>query len=374
MADVAQIDAVARLDADREIVQLLDVVDHHVGVEQDLVVAEIGDAGRHHHVALLEGLDDVEHRQVAGLQLLRDRGRRGRCGPCRRPPPERRSPGTAPSMLRTSMRATSLTLASSRYGFSTVSTPSGMVAGRDRTAAPRAAACWAARSAACRGPAELVMVRAAVGIDVVAEIDSDDADAGNRFGFDQAGPGRLVDPALDAVGDRLLDRGGRHALVIGDHLDGRGLEHRQDVDRDPRQSEDAQDDDHEDDRGDHVRVSERRLDQPHDEPPCVESSFRNSGRTRHGFLGHGEEARILSTCGHRGGRHGFDHQGIIPDGMADSPSRAGSRPGAIPAAREAFLAASLPGPPAPSPRANPHQGSGPPRSGGGARRCKPARS
>ena len=48
----------------------LTFVDHHVGVEQHLVVAEVGDAGRHHQVAVLERTDHVEQRQMACLEFL----------------------------------------------------------------------------------------------------------------------------------------------------------------------------------------------------------------------------------------------------------------------------------------------------------------
>ncbi len=102
-----------------------------------------------------------------------------------------------------------------------------------------------------------------VRVDVVAEVDLDDAHAGHRPRLDDLGTRRLVDPALDAVGDGLLDGRGRHALVVGQHLDGRRLEHRQDVDRDVEHGEEAEDHHHEDERGHHVWVSQRRLDEPH---------------------------------------------------------------------------------------------------------------
>src|SRR5262249_38313231 len=50
-----------------------------------------------------------------------------------------------------------------------------------------------------------------VRIDVVAEVDLDDADAGDGARLDGLGAGGLVGPALDAVGDGLLDGGGGHA-------------------------------------------------------------------------------------------------------------------------------------------------------------------
>ena len=72
----------------------------------------------------------------------------------------------------------------------------------------------------------------AVGVNVVAEVDADDADAGHRLGHDLAGAGRLIAPAFDAVGDGLFDGGGRHALIVGDDLHRRRLEDRQNVHRD----------------------------------------------------------------------------------------------------------------------------------------------
>ena len=221
-------------------------------------------------------------------------------------------PGTAPSKLRTWMRATSLTLASSRSGFSTVSTPSGMVAVGSNGSTTGGSVLGGKRRQRAQGQ----LAGHGQGgrrVDVVAEVDADDADAGDRLGFDQAGPGRLVDPALDAVGDGLLDRGGRHALVVGDDLDGRRLEDRQDVDRDPRQGEEPQHEDHEHDRGHHVRVSERSLDQPHNMLPCVNIPSEIQDAPVMLCLGHGRDQGAEHMC-HRGGRHRFDHQGVIPDG------------------------------------------------------------
>ncbi len=70
MADVAQIDVVARLHADRQVVEVLDVLDQRIGIEQHLVIAEISGAGRHHQVAVLQRLDHIQWRQFADLQLL----------------------------------------------------------------------------------------------------------------------------------------------------------------------------------------------------------------------------------------------------------------------------------------------------------------
>ena len=63
--------AVARLGADGEVVEVLDRLDHAVAVEQHLHRAEIGGAGRDHQVALAESGHHVERRQLASLQILR---------------------------------------------------------------------------------------------------------------------------------------------------------------------------------------------------------------------------------------------------------------------------------------------------------------
>ena len=103
-----------------------------------------------------------------------------------------------------------------------------------------------------------------VRVDFVAEVDLDDAHARDGTRFDEPGPGGLVDPALDAVGDGLFDRRGRHALVIGQHLNGRGLEDGQDIDRNCGHRQRAQHEHHEDQGGHHVWVAKRCLDKPHE--------------------------------------------------------------------------------------------------------------
>ena len=72
MADVAQVDAVARLDADRQIVQFLDL-------RRPSCWCRAAPGCRRSRrcpgvtirLPCLQGLDHVERRQVAGLQLLR---------------------------------------------------------------------------------------------------------------------------------------------------------------------------------------------------------------------------------------------------------------------------------------------------------------
>src|SRR5262249_46165510 len=68
-ADVTQVDRVARLDADGDVVELGDGADHRVGVELELVAAEASDAGGYHEVGPAEGIDDVLGRELAGFQL-----------------------------------------------------------------------------------------------------------------------------------------------------------------------------------------------------------------------------------------------------------------------------------------------------------------
>ena len=73
-------------------------------------------------------------------------------------------------------------------------------------------------------------------------------------------PGAWLTQALDAVGDGLLDGGGRHPLVVGDDLHGGRLERRENVDADVQDGQDPQEEDHEDDRRHHVGIAQRRLD------------------------------------------------------------------------------------------------------------------
>src|SRR5438128_9396587 len=50
VADVLEQHDAALPGRDGDVVQLLDLVHHHVAVEQHLVIAEVGGARRHHHV------------------------------------------------------------------------------------------------------------------------------------------------------------------------------------------------------------------------------------------------------------------------------------------------------------------------------------
>ena len=66
-------------------------VEHRVGVEGVVGVAELGVAGRQEDVVVVDRLHHVERREAARLQLARGRGRASRRGPCRRRPPARRA-------------------------------------------------------------------------------------------------------------------------------------------------------------------------------------------------------------------------------------------------------------------------------------------
>ncbi len=112
--------------------------------------------------------------------------------------------------------------------------------------------------------------QSAVGIDVIAEIDTDNADAGHRLGDDLLSARGLIAPAFDAVGDGFFDGGCGHSLVVGDDLHGGRFEDGQNVHRDAQQREYAEEEDHENDGRHHVGVTQRRLDEPHADDPFRE--------------------------------------------------------------------------------------------------------
>ena len=115
-------------------------------------------------------------------------------------------------------------------------------------------------------------------VDVVTKVEFDHAHTGNRLGFDHLHPGTLIHPAFDPVGDRFFDGRSGHACVIGQHLNRRSFENRQDVDRDVPDRINTEDQDHEDDRGHQVRVPERCFDQPHLATPCKDFSGGSPNR------------------------------------------------------------------------------------------------
>ncbi len=102
-----------------------------------------------------------------------------------------------------------------------------------------------------------------VRIDVLAELDLDHAHARHRARFHKPRPRGLTHPAFKAVGDRFLDRCRRHPRVVGQHLHGGRLEHREDIDGNPNQRHRPQNHDGGDQGEHHVRIAERCLDEPH---------------------------------------------------------------------------------------------------------------
>ncbi len=261
LADVLEQDVIFRVGRDGQVVQLLDLVRHHVGVEQELIVAEIGDAGRHHHVAVLERLDDIAGRQVPRLHLLRIEvdqngavlAADGDGSDAALDGAEHVAHPDAADVLDVGLIhggiADGEDAQRQRAGG-----VEGQHDGRQRIGRQRGQR--AERELAGHG-------QGAVGVHVVAEIDAHDADARHRLGNHRFRTGRLVAPAFDAIGDGLFDGGSGHALVISDDLHGGGLEDRQNVHGDAPQRDDAEEQDHEDDGGHHVRITQRRLNQPH---------------------------------------------------------------------------------------------------------------
>ena len=73
-------------------------------------------------------------------------------------------------------------------------------------------------------------------------------------------------PALDAVGEGPLDRPGRHAVEVGQDLDGRDLERRQDVDGDRDDRDRAEDHEEESENNDAVDVAQGEFDESHRGP------------------------------------------------------------------------------------------------------------
>src|SRR5262249_17294689 len=59
-ADIAQVNVLSGLDTNGDVAEFLDLVDHGIGVELELIAAEFGDAGRHHDVGAAQGAHDVQ--------------------------------------------------------------------------------------------------------------------------------------------------------------------------------------------------------------------------------------------------------------------------------------------------------------------------
>ena len=153
-------------------------------------------------------LDDVVGREPAGLQLLRVEVDHDAGGPYRRRPPARppRRPGRA--RLRTSNAGQVLDLLLASFGLLTVMDAERQRAGRvERHDDRRQRVGRQVRDGRER---QRVGHRQRGGrVDVVAEVELDDAHAGHRPRLDRLHARRLVDPPLDAVGDaRSVERAG----------------------------------------------------------------------------------------------------------------------------------------------------------------------
>src|SRR5579875_2478383 len=225
--NVPQIHLIARLHTNRQIHQLRNLVRHHVGVEQKLIIAKISNAGRGHHVARLERLNHISGRDVprlhlAGLEINED-------GAVLAPYRHRRNTAFDSAQGIAYLNAGHVL----NIGLIHRRIANGQYPQRDccggvegqydgRQGIGRQGGQGAQGQLSGHG-------QGTVGVDVVAEVDADDADAGDRFGGQTHGTGRLIDPAFDTVGDGFLDGGGWHSLVIGDDLHGRRFEHWQNV-------------------------------------------------------------------------------------------------------------------------------------------------
>src|SRR5262249_27590900 len=209
---------VVGLHADGQVVEVADLLDHGVGVEQDLVVAEVGGAGRHHEVALLQRPHDVQGRHLFVAHLLGvevdqngpvlaadDDG-----GDHTLDAAEHVADVDAGDVL-----DVGLVKARVADGEDAQRHGAGRVEGQDdRRQGVGGQGGQGAQGQRVGGG------QGRVGVDVVAEVDLDDADAGDGARLDGLGAGGLAGPAFDAVGDGLLDGGGRHAVVVGEHLHG----------------------------------------------------------------------------------------------------------------------------------------------------------
>jgi hypothetical protein len=254
-ADVAEQDLAAGLERDRQGVQLVDGADHQVGVERDQVVAEVGGAGGGDQVPAVEGGDHVDGRQVAGLQLVPvevdhhlpilpaadDLGDH----PADRPEPVTDVDAGEVLHLLLGHRRVADGQDAQRQG-----------AGR----VVRQHDGWEGVGRQARlGPGgQRVGHRQGVGrVDVLAEEQSDDAHPGDRPALHVGHAGGLVDPPLDPVGDGPRGRPGGHPVEVGENLDGRDLERRQDVHRDRHDRDRPEDHDEQGEDHDPVDVAQR---------------------------------------------------------------------------------------------------------------------